>query len=109
MELLNAYIGRDNVEQFQLLQDGSEVTASAVTRAVLESDAFCVDSDIHPDIIFFEDENKILCIRPGLLPDIVPNDSHKCHLTIWDGLTVNGFAWGDIIKIKTKSWDICDT
>lgn len=107
MERLNAYIGRDNVEQFQLLQDGSEVAALAVTRAVIKSDVFCVDSDLHPGMIYLEDDNKILSIKPGLFPGLIPNKSHKCYITIWDALTTNGYAW-DQIKIKTKIWNICD-
>jgi hypothetical protein len=108
MEQMMAYIGRDNEERLELLQDGSTVAASAVTRAVLRSSAFCIDTDEDPDIIYFDEDNTVLCIKPGLIPDLTARVRHTCKITIWDALTTNGYAW-DSVELRSATWDICDT
>jgi hypothetical protein len=120
MEQMMAYIGRDNEERLELLQDGSTVAVSAVTRAVLQSsggilrttkvatDPICIDSDTDPDLIYFDEDNTVLCIKPGLIPDLVNDEQHTCKITIWDALTTNGYAW-DRVKLRSATWNICDT
>jgi len=120
MEQLMAYIGRDNEERLELLQDGETVATSAVTRAVLQSsggiirttkvatDPICIDSDEDASIIYFDEDNTVLCIKPGLIPDLVNNEQHTCQITIWDALTTNGYAWSQV-KLRSSTWDICDT
>jgi hypothetical protein len=107
MEQMMAYINRDNEERLELLQDGSTVAVSAVTRAVLRSSSFCIDTDDDPDIIYFDENNTILCIKPGLIPDLTNGVQHMCYITVWDALTVNGYAW-DTVKMKSVTWNICD-
>ena len=115
-----AYIGRDNEERLELLQNGETVATSAVTRAVLQSsggivrttntatDPICIDSDEDASIIYFDVDNTVLCIKPGLIPDLVDSEQHTCKITIWDALTTNGYAW-DNVKLKATTWNICDT
>ena len=108
MEQLMAYIGRDNEERLELLQDGSTVATSAVTRAVFRSSAFCIDTDEDPTIIYFDEDNTILCIKPGLIPDLTAGERHTCYITVWDALTDDGYAWGNV-TVKVVAWSICDT
>ena len=120
MEQLMAYIGRDNEERLELLQDGSTVAVSAVTRAVLQSsggilrttkvatDPICIDSDTDPDLIYFDEDNTVLCIKPGLIPDLVNGEQHTCKITVFDELTSNGYAW-DSVTLRAATWNICDT
>ena len=107
MEQLMAYIGRDNEERLELLQGGSTVATSAVTRAVLRSSAFCIDTDEDPTIIYFDEDNTILCIKPGLIPNLTAGERHICYITIWDALTDDGYAW-DTVRLKTAAWSICE-
>ena len=108
MEQLMAYIGRDNEERLELLQGGSTVATSAVTRAVFRSSAFCIDTDEDPTIIYFDEDNTILCIKPGLISGISSGDKLPCNLTIWDALSTNGYAWAKI-EIVASSWNLCPT
>ena|SRR6056297_482196 len=108
MEQLTAYINRDNEERLELLQGGLTVTAEAVTRAVLRSDSFCIDSDVDAETIYFDENNTILCIKPGLIDGLEANTSYRCYLTIFDGSTDIGYAWVNL-KIKAYAWDVCDT
>ena len=107
MEQLMAYIGRDNEERLELLQDGSTVATSAVTRAVIRSSAFCIDTDEDPTIVYFDKDNTILCIKLGMIPGLSNGKNHTCYITIWDELTENGYAW-DTVRIKTAAWNVCD-
>jgi len=108
MEQLTAYIGRDNEEQLELLQAGTLVTAGSVTRAILRSDSFCVDTDTDPDIIYFVDEDRtVLGIKPGLISELEANKAYRSKLTIFDGLTTIGYAWVTI-NIRAYAWEICN-
>jgi|SRR6056297_2527987 len=108
MEQLTAYIGRDNEERLGLLQDGSSVVASSVTRAIMRAEAFCLDTDEDPTLLYFDSDNTVLCIKAGLIPDIAAGEKHTCLITLYDALTTNGYAW-DNVKIKVRAWPICET
>ena len=106
---LTAYIGRDNEERIELLQDGTVVPAGAVTRAVLRSNTFCIDSAVDTNVIYFADsDNQTLCIKAGLIPDLTAGIRIKANLTLYDALNVRGVAWVEFI-IKSVSWDSCSS
>ena len=107
MEQLTAYIGRDNEERLGLLQNGSSVVASSVTRAILRSVEFCLDTDEDPGLLYFDSDNTVLCVKPGLIPDLTDGARHTCVITLYDALTTHGYAW-DSVKIKVKSWPVCE-
>jgi len=108
MEQLIAYIGRDNEERLGLLQDGSSVVASSVTRAILRAEAFCLDTDEDATLLYFDSDNTVLCIKAGLIPHIVDGEKHTCLITLYDALTTNGYAW-DTVIIRTVAWNVCET
>ena len=102
-----AYIGRDNEEQFELLQAGSLVTAEAVTRAVLKSSSFCLDTDVDTTLIYFETtDNQTLCLKPGLITGLTTGQRIVAYLTLYDTVNTNGIAWEDFLVI-TSTWPVC--
>jgi len=104
MELLTAYIGRDNEERLQLLQDGSLVNAGAVTRAVFKFGDYCLDTDVDSDVIYFADsDNQVLCLKLGLVDDIVAGVYRNEKITIYDAVNIYGIAWAKV-NVKINSW-----
>lgn len=107
MERLTAYIGRDNEERLQLLQNGSLVAESAVTRAVLRASSFCIDTVDDPTLIYFDANNTILCVKAGLIPGIVAKRLYVGNITIWDANTTVGYAC-DSVEIYIQEWNVCE-
>jgi hypothetical protein len=108
MASVTAYIGRDNIERLELLQDGVAVVAGAVTRAVLKFGSFCLDTDeiTHASIIYFETaDNLVLCLCLGLVTDIRAR-VYEGKLTLWDATTTEGYAWDDVTITGIK-WPVC--
>jgi hypothetical protein len=107
MEILYAYIGRDNEERLELKQAGALVTAGAVTRAVLKFCSFCLDTDVDADEIYFLDsDNQTLCMKLGLVDDMAVGAYRDGKLTIYDAANTEGIAWADI-GVVSLAWDVC--
>lgn len=107
MEVLAAYIGRDNEERLQLLQGGSLVTAGAVTRAVLKFSGYCIDTDVDSGVIYFSDsDNQVLCLKLGMVDDIAAGTYRGAKLTLYDVDNTNGIAWTDLV-VAVKPWNVC--
>jgi len=105
--ILTAYIGRDNEERLELLQDGVLVTASAVTRAVLKFGSFCLDTDVDTDEFYFLDSNnQVLCLKIGLLTGLAAKNYFDGKLTLFDNSNPEGLAWTNI-HITVFNWNIC--
>lgn len=107
IETLYAYIGRDNEEQIQLKQNNILVTTGAITRAVFKFGSYCLDTDIDTDEIYFlNDERTVLCLKLGLVTDIVPMANTVGKLTLFDVNNANGLAWAEI-NVTAVLWDLC--
>ena len=104
---LTAYLGRDNEDRLELLQDGDPVVAGAATGAVLRFGSYCLDTDDDPTLIYFLDsDNQTICFKIGLTPELVVGKYKKGTLTLFDALNSNGLAWEEI-TIIVKPWDVC--
>lgn len=108
MTTLSAYIGRDNEERINLLEDGSIVSAGVVTRAVLKFGNYCVDTDKDPTIAYFSDsDNQTLCLKLGLVSGLSPGVHPNSRLTLYDATNINGIAWATF-TVNVYSWTVCN-
>jgi len=106
MQVLTAYIGRDNEEALQLLQDGALVAEYAVTRAVFKFGTYCLDTAVDTDIFYFDDNHQILYLKLGLINDIVAGIHRDGQLTLFDSSTTIGYAWDSFI-VSVQNWPVC--
>lgn len=108
MTVLTAYIGRDNEDKIQLLQDSVVVTAGVVTRAVFKFGDYCIDTEIDTDVIYFDDsDNQVLCLKLGLIDDLSPlSGTISGQLTLFDNTNTNGIAWV-LVPVLIKTWTLC--
>jgi len=103
---LTIYIGRDNAEILELLQDGVAVGENEVTRAVLAFGSHVLDTEDSPSDISLDATAQNVSITAGQIPNLKPGDYHGM-LTIYDALTPNGLAWADL-SIHVREWDADD-
>jgi len=104
---LTAYIGRDNEDRLELLQDGVLVAASAVTKAVLKFGTFCLDTEVDTDEIYFlTSDNQTLCLKIGIVTNLVAGAYSDGKITLFDAVNTNGLAWADL-RISVKDWAVC--
>jgi hypothetical protein len=90
---LIAYISRDNEEQIELLVNGALVAENAVTRAVLKFGGYVLDTNVDTNIIYFSSStNQILCLKLGLIENLIVNDYLRGTLTLYDNVNTNGIA-----------------
>jgi hypothetical protein len=108
MTSLVAYIGRDNEERLELLNNGSVVTAGAVTRAVFKFSAWCLDTEIDSEVFYFlNPANQTLCFKLGLVEGIRVGTFTTGRLTIYDHQNQNGIAWGPRMTVIINAWPVC--
>lgn len=104
---LTAYIGRDNEDRLELLQDGVAVVAGAVTGAILRFGDYCLDTDEDPTVIYFLDaNNQTLCLKLGLVSGLVAGKYKNGTLTLFDTVNTNGIAWS-LINVTARAWNVC--
>ena len=104
-EIMNIYIGRDNVEVFELQQDALVVAEDAVTRAVLRFGGYCLDSDSDEEIELTTSAQRVE-IQAGLMTGLVAG-VYPGMLTIFDAASeTNGLAW-QAFNVRVREWDVC--
>jgi hypothetical protein len=90
---LIAYIGRDNEDRLELLQDGVPVVAGAITGAVLRFGDYCLDTDDDPTLAYFLDsDNQTVCFKLGLITGLVTGKYKNGTLTLFD-TQIRMIAW----------------
>lgn len=111
MEIITAYIGRDNVETVLLEYKPKNSTAyetvpvNTVTRAILRFGDYCLDTN-DADPIFELTENETeLAMQLGMVIDLAEG-SHVGRLTVYDGDHPNGIPWQDY-RIRIRQWNVC--
>ena len=102
-----AFIGRDNVEKLDIKKNGERVTAFAVTRIVFRFGNYCLDTDLHPDLFYFLDSNRIIAIKLGLVPNLITG-THRGQFTVFDAEHPNGCAWKRA-SVRAYTWEKCPT
>lgn len=110
---ITVYISRDNTEIFLLKYRPVRkygyilVPKNTIIRAVFRFDTYCLDTDtdIVGNIGFMED-NTIVFIKPGLIPDLVIGQ-YSGWLTVYDALNPNGRAWGEELIVDVVYWNVC--
>jgi len=111
METLTFYIGRANTANIALMRQGVDDAApvpvedNVVTRAVLKFGPHCLDTDDAEDFFQLTEEETVLAVQGGLIPDLVRND-YSGYLTVFDALSLVGISW-EKFKIRALDWPIC--
>jgi hypothetical protein len=107
MDLINAYIGRNNYAELELMQDGVTVEEGAVTRAVLRFGSFCLDTEEveHADWIELNEDATKITLHLGLVTDLKPG-RYNASLTLYDAASTKGIAWTTFV-IRARSWPVC--
>lgn len=107
MTTLMAYIGRDNEERLELLEDDALVAAGVVTRAVFKFDSWVLDTDVDTDVIYFDDaNNQTLCLKLGQITDMEKGMYRGGKITLYDIDNVDGIAWGDPVTVIAITWPV---
>jgi hypothetical protein len=104
MQAIHAWIGRDNVERLELIQDGDPVTADAVTRAVLRFGGYCLDTDVVDDTISLADSATVVEVQIGQIAGLLPG-YYQGHLIVYDNPHPNGIMWEQVVIIVSDAED----
>jgi len=109
MVQITAYIGRNNRNTLELLQDGAPVTESVVTRAIFHFDSYCLDTEVLGDSAFIalSETAQSVYLWLGKLPGLVAG-TYSGNLTIFDEIAVDGLAWGGKIVVNVREWPVCE-
>jgi len=103
-QTLVVYIGRDNVEGYDLLVDGELVTINTITAAHFMFSNHSIDTASDPTLIeLTEDETRVEITAgqiSGLTVGVYPG-----RLTCYDPVATDGIAWQDF-NVQVVSWAV---
>ena len=99
MEACYGYIGTDAVDRIDL-----DTPTSELVRAVFRFGDYCIDTALHPALIWFEARG--LAMKLGRISGIEPG-RHDGYLSLYDAVNVNGRPWGTVILVKVVAWPKC--
>jgi len=103
-QTLVVYIGRDNVEGYDLLVDGELVTVNTITSAHFMFSDHYIDTASDPTLIeLTEDETRVEITAgqiSGLTVGVYPG-----RLTCYDPVATDGIAWQDF-NVQVVSWAV---
>jgi len=104
-QTLIIYIGRDNVEGYDLLVDGVLVTVDTITEAHLSFGPYCIDTVADPTAIELTESATRVEITGGHIVNLAVG-VYAGTLTCYDAGAVDGIAWEDF-NVQVLAWPVC--
>jgi hypothetical protein len=105
-QTLIIYIGRDNVEAFDLLIDDVLVTVDTITKAHFKFGDYCIDTVNDAAKIALTESKTRVEITAGHISGLAVG-VYEGKLTCYDAEATNGIAWEDF-NVQVETWPVCE-
>lgn len=105
------FLGRDNRQRWQLINNDEVVQENAVTRATLtfpghateDGEIYCADTD--GEGLALTDNATVVEADLGGAP--LKPGAYEALLTVYDAVNVNGIAWARVL-VEVSAWVVCE-
>ena len=111
MAKMTVKIGRDNIISIDLEYQPSgeaafvSVPENTVTRAVFRFGEHCLDTELHPDEIWLDDNATVVRMKPGKITGLSAHQTTG-YLTLFSADYEDGKGWEDY-KVDAVEWPVC--